>query len=480
MQMKGKKALVMGLGLHGGGVATVRYLLRRGAEVTVTDLKTESELAPSLQEFSGMSGIQFALGGHREDDFACADIVVVNPGVPRQSPFLAIAREYKKAIVNDASLFFMENRRPVIAVTGTRGKTTTTEWIASLLSQKYPGVRPSGNIPENPLLSEIEREVSPETPVICELSSWQLEFLPVPGRALKIAAITNLRADHLNRYDNMESYASAKANIFGGQDGSDALILSAHDEWTPFFLEKKPKSRVYFVSAGNFQAGDNGIYISDGYALFSEDGKVERLVHIGAFGSARGEHNASNLLFALLAARLFDPDTVFSEEAIASLPGVRFREQTILNRGGLSVVNDSCATSPDATIAAIRRFVSKGELILIVGGTDKNLDYRELAEEIGRSVKPDNLFLLNGSATKKLARELESMGYAKKLNIYEELKDAAGAAFERAHLFPDVLPKIILFSPGAASFEKFKHEFDRGEWFSEVVKEIVAVDREAI
>lgn len=452
----------MGLGLHGGGVATAKWLAKRGARVTATDMRSRAALAPSIAALRG-TPVTFALGGHRAKDLRTHDLIVVNPGVPRESPYLAIAKKAKRRIENDASLFFARITNPVIAVTGTRGKTTTTLWIAEILAKRYKDVRPSGNTPENALLKEFDRVDGTDIPVVAELSSWQLEHLPTSGRAPAIAVITNLFADHLNRYGGrMRSYADAKANIFACQTKNDVLILNRDDPWRRYFLKKHPIGRVYFTSLSPLPQSLDGAFVKRGYCVLRRDGKEERLFSVGRFTRERGEHNLANLLAAVLAVRLFDPKLRISERDIVRLPAPRFREEVVRSSGKLLVVNDSCATSPDGTIAAIRRFGKDRRVILIAGGTDKDLEFDGLAKEIARSVRPDDLILLDGSATAKLVPELRKRGYG---NIpYETLGECVRVALAQARKGTGKV--ALVFSPAAASFEKFLHEFDRGEKFN--------------
>src|SRR3989338_3470677 len=236
--LQGTKALVMGLGLHGGGVATAKWLVYHGATVTATDKRTKEVLAQSIKALRNIP-IRYVLGEHRHEDFRRNDLVVVNPGVPRESEYLQTAMKSGNQIENDASLFFRYTTNPVIAVTGTRGKTTVTLWVATLLQKKYKDVLPSGNTPDNAFLKEFERlstcllrqKISQITdgeniPVVAEMSSWQLERFLSGGRAPHVSVITNLYPDHLNRYNGIRDYANAKANIFALQKPDDFLILN--------------------------------------------------------------------------------------------------------------------------------------------------------------------------------------------------------------------------------------------------------------
>jgi UDP-N-acetylmuramoylalanine--D-glutamate ligase len=476
--LKGKKALVMGLGVFGGGAASAKWLFSHGAQVTITDMKSERDLEASLKKFTPIEkkNISFVLGEHREKDFLENDIIVVNPGVPKESRFLRIARKAKKQIENDASFFYRFIQNPTIGITGTRGKTTVTAWISAFLSPKYKDVMPSGNTPENALLREISRSKDTKTPAVSELSSWQLEILPVSERAPHVAVITNVFPDHLNRYKDIEEYARAKANIFARQTKEDFLVLNDASKWMPFFVAFRPKARIFFFSKKSLAKNKNGVFVKGDTVIFRRDGKERKIADVKNFARKMGEHNLDNLLAALLSVTLFDPKIRITKKMIDRLPHIPFRQEIIYAKNGLTVINDSAGTSPDAVIAALRRFTTwefnprnlgvelPNNIVLITGGTDKKLEFTELAKEIKKRLKPENLILLNGSATAGLITELEKVKFFKKQKslLFETLDECINTALQ-------TLPKqkgIIVFSPGAASFEKFKNEFHRGEKFT--------------
>jgi len=466
----GTKALVMGLGLHGGGVATTKWLAKHGATVTATDKRTKEVLAPSLKALAKISAT-FVLGEHHKKDFEQNDLIVVNPGVPRESEYLAVAQKAGKRIENDASLFFRFTDNPVIAVTGTRGKTTTTLWIAELLKKKYPQVLPSGNTPENAFLKEFERVAGKDIPVVAEMSSWQLEYLPISGRAPRVAVITNIYPDHLNRYNGIKDYANAKANIFHDQREDDFLVLNYDNEWTEYFLKKRPKSIPFFVSTKSLPKNVNGLFVRAGHLVFRFDGTEQKLFSVKRFVEERGVHNLENLLGAVLAIKLFDPEVLVTEKDVLHLPTPRMRQEIVLKKGRLTVVNDSCATSPDGVEAALLRFNKEGNIVLITGGTDKELEFASLAKKIKKYIPREQLILLEGSATKKLVAELVGQKYFKghAQEIHLDLASCVTAAMLCAKGLKGRI--TILFSPGAASFEKFLHEFDRGEkWNALMIK----------
>ena len=460
----GINVLVMGIGLHGGGVATTKWLVQQGANVTATDMRTKDALAPALSALKGLP-VHFVLGRHRKQDFKTNDLVVVNPGVGSESEYIAIARKAKKRIENDTSLFFRFDQHVKIAVTGTRGKTTTTQFISELLKKKYPLTRPSGNTPANALLHEFTRIKGKTVPVVAELSSWQLEYLPAAKTGPHIAVITNLYRDHLNRYSDITSYADAKANIFHDQLEQDFLILNKQNKWTSYFLKKRPKSMVFLTSTTALRNSENGIFIKNGTLFFRADNTEQQLFSIKRFIALYGKHNLENLMAAVLAVKLFDPTIMLSEREMLALALPSMRQEVIWKKGRIRIVNDSCATSPDGTIAAIERFKKEGSIVLIAGGTDKMLDFAPLAKEVKKYLSEEDVILLDGSGTRKLHEALRSFNPL----TFDTLEECASEASRRINASKK--GKVtLLFSPGTASFEKFLHEFDRGEKFNKLVK----------
>lgn len=434
----------MGLGILGGGVATARKLFELGAELTITDMKTAEYLKPSLEKLKDLENIKFVLGEHREEDFLNNEIIVVNPDVPTDNKFVKFAKENGKVIENELSLFYkLCNTRNTVGITGTRGKTTTVNWTAHLL--EVPIV---GNSPDNPFLGDrvsqnLER-------LALEIPSFQLELVGEYTDSLgyklspHVAVITNLYRDHINRHKTMEGYALAKANIFKYQNEDDYLILNKDNEWTDFFLQQKPKSKVILFSK------------EDNFDFLDKDNFVAKW----------GEHNLANLIVAIQVAKIFGIADDKIKERIETLPQIKFRQEKVFDNGEIEIYNDTSATSPEATIAAVERFKVSENLILISGGTDKELEFAGFAKEIRNMIKPENLLLLSGSATEKMKKELNLDSY----NEFDTLEDCVKKALDLAKSL--VGKKVILFSPASKSFEKFKNEFDRGEKFNELVKKL--------
>src|SRR5437588_2307152 len=230
MDLHGKRVLIMGLGLHGSGIAAARYAAQHGAIVRVTDMKSAQVLAPSIRALAGLP-VEYVLGQHRNEDFLWAEIVIRVPGVKRNSPYLQIAREHGAAIEQEIALFFQACQGKIIGVTGTRGKTTTTTLIYHILRANGMPTVIGGNVSGVETLSQLPR-ISPETFVVLELSSWQLEGLAPHKISPFVSVMTNIYPDHLDTYPGMEEYAEAKANIFRYQHETDLAIFNYDNLWT--------------------------------------------------------------------------------------------------------------------------------------------------------------------------------------------------------------------------------------------------------
>jgi UDP-N-acetylmuramoylalanine--D-glutamate ligase len=279
----------------------------------------------------------------------------------------------------------------------------------------------------------------------------------------------------------MRDYASAKANIFRGQHEDDFLVLNYDNEWTEFFLKQKPKGIIFFVSTKPLPKHLNGLFVRGKKLVFRFDSMEQELFSAERFIRERGVHNLENLLAAVLAVKLFDPTVVMNETRALKLPTPRMRQEVIYKKGNLTIVNDSCATSPDGVIAAIKRFTNLGrptskvaqQVILITGGTDKELEFGELTKMIKKYIPKEQIIFLEGTATTKLLHALEKQQKLSRLSlsldkkVFKNLEGCVGEALRVAKILKG--KTTILFSPGAASFEKFLHEFDRGEKFNALV-----------
>lgn len=463
--LNGKKVLLLGLGILGGGIHTARWLVSQGAQLTVTDLKREDQLQSALDKLSDIrEKIRFTLGGHDEADIRDNEMIVVNPDVPLSSPFLQLALSLGKDIQNELTLFYSHvEHGPIVAITGTRGKTTTTNWVAHLLRGAFPETSIAGNSPDAPLLKEGVSDAT--APIVIEAPSFLLEHTLRAQFRPKVAIMTNIYQDHLNRYQGIEHYAATKGNIFKDQTPEDMLILNKDNVWTEFFLKSEPKARTRFFSLSPLKAGASGICLKGADIVIKEGGREEIFFDAKEFIEAWGLHNAGNLFAAILAARALGVSREVIIERIQSLPQIKFRQERVYKNDSLEIYNDTTATSPDGTIAAIKRFDRTGKkLILITGGTNRELEYSEWAKVVREHLKPEQIVFLEGSATELMK---QALGWSE-ATTYPTLTACVDEALERAKGGSS----IVLFSPSSKSFEKFKNEFDRGEQFNAYVRQI--------
>jgi UDP-N-acetylmuramoylalanine--D-glutamate ligase len=481
MDYSGMKVLIMGLGLHGGGLESTRYLIRHGAELTVTDLRDEKTLAASIEQLeascAGKPPIRYVLGRHEIDDFRNADIVIKNPGVRPDSPYLQAA----KRIETDIGLFLAAiGKLPVrlIAVTGSKGKSSVSSALHWALKESGCRSYLGGNITVSPL--SFVDELQKGDTVTLELSSWQLGDLRgrtnEDGCALlkpKAAVLTAIMPDHLDRYGTMEAYVSDKRIIYQGQDLSD-ITVAGDDEWGRGFLaESRARPLVYSdtpvppnVSGGWIDADSGKGFarlcdwdFENGMENKSADNVAAEIVP--ARPIVPGRHQKLNLLAAGLALYGLGMELEQIRKELGSFPGVEHRLELFLEARGIAFYNDSAATIPEAAAAAVEALGSDGRLILVTGGTDKNLDFTPLARAAG---KAKAVILLAGSGSDKLRGLLAGTGICCH-GPFDALENAVNTALELA-----APGDRIALSPGCASFGMFLNEFDRGRKWKETIK----------
>jgi len=457
LSFKDKKVTIMGLGLHGGGLSVTSFLAKNGAILTVTDLKTRKQLQPSIEKLKAFK-INYVLGKHRLQDFLQADLIIQNPDVRRDSKFLQAAKKNKIIIETDLGLFFkLCPSANIIGITGTKGKSTTTTLIYEIFKKYKKDTVLGGNIRISPL--EFLSKIKKDTPVVLELSSWQLEGLAEHKLKPNYAVITNVLVDHLNTYKNMADYKKAKELIFKFQTAKNVLVLNK-DNLATKSMSLKAKSQIFWYSKNKLADKENGCYINNGWLIFKEAKKSTKVLQVKDI-KLKGEHNLENVLAAVTLAIIFGVPLKIIEQTIKQFKGLASRLELIREFNGIKFYNDTTATAPDAVIAALNSFPK--EVVLLAGGTDKKLVFKDLAKTIKKKVKA--LILFKGTATDKLIKELKKVKFNKDLIIVDSMKKAFFAA-------EDILSKgdVFLLSPGAASFGLFINEFDRGEQFNKEVK----------
>lgn len=466
-EFRNKRVVVMGLGLNQGGLGVSKWLLRRGARLTITDLKDRHALAPSIDELEKLRKalrrkahpIRYVLGRHRADDFRSADLVIQNPGVPRDSKWLKVARKAGVPIESDVSIFFRLCRRPIVGVSGTKGKTTVTAMLGAILETAFGRAIVAGNIRKSPLDADTSGTRG-DVPVVLELSSWQLESLKAVGISPAIAVLTNVLPDHLNRYDGMKDYAAAKELIYAWQLPTDIAIVPLDNPYT-----KKMGARVrgerFWASMRPVPGGQNGIYYKEDKAIVRSQG-VETVLFEAEDIRLPGAHNRWNALLAGGAAYLRGAKPAVIRKALRAFKGVPHRLERVRDLRGVTYWNDTAATTPEASIAAMETAFAGRKGILIAGGADKELKFGAWADVVKRRAK--EVILFEGTATPKMVAALKKARVAPGAlvrSMSEAVAHAARAA-ERG--------EAVLLSPGCASFGIFVNEFDRGDRFRAAVK----------
>ena len=488
MDFSGKKTVIMGLGLHGGGLPVAKWFFAQGAEVVVTDLKTRQELLPTIEKLDAFCrryrlkhsnkkfiSIEYALGGHRESDFRSAHIVVQNPAVPRSSPYLAIARECNVQIENETSLFFLLTPTiPKIGVTGTRGKSTTTSLLFEMIRKTYPKAQQTsvalpdgskGGFEVLDALSDAASRESAISPAVMELSSWQLEGLAAHALNPSIAIMTNISADHLNRYRDMDEYIEAKKTIYRFQKQTDSAIFNYDNSFTRQCGEEYHNGTRYWFSAKNEKI-DHGTYIRNGVVMMRDVNGEHELCWVNDIIPV-GEHMVENVLAASCAAWVFGVKAEYIRDTVRHFKGIASRLEYIGDVKGRHCYNDTTATSPEGTVAALRalQLVPHAAIILIAGGSDKGLDFSSLASLIGQTVSKCILFA--GTATPHIVAALAESHAPCSIEYANSMKEAVQKAWHHSRE-----GDILLLSPACASFGLFVNEFDRGRQFEECIEDI--------
>jgi UDP-N-acetylmuramoylalanine--D-glutamate ligase len=453
-RFKNKKVLIFGLGINDGGLGMAEFFLKEGAKLTITDTKDEEFLKPTLEKLAKYGDeITYHLGGHVEEDFVNNDIIVRNPGVKPGDRFLKIAQDAGKQIEMEMSLFHKLAPCPIIGITGTKGKSTTTTLISEFLKQKFGNkVFLGGNIGR----SAIRELDSLEKDNICvlEISSYQSKVMGENRISSDIALVTNMYKDHLNWHPDMQDYIESKKDIFRYQDKDGILVVNIDNDITKEF----PKDAPGIVK--RFSLNDSSVeYYMDKDLNVYENGN--QLLNIKT-SILIGEHNHYNILGAIAVARIYDitPEQILT--VLESFKGVSGRQELIRELNGIKFYNDTTATSVEAIEAMFKRFgvdYAK-KIIMISGGVDKGLEYGKLVPYMEKYLK--KLILLDGTASEKIMEIYDN--YEGPFGDFKEAIDCAYKSAENGDM--------VILCPGASSFNMFKNEFDRGSQFVDIVNQL--------
>lgn len=448
----GRTVVVMGLGRFGGGTDAARFLAANGARVIVTDAAPADRLADSVQELAGLDRIELHLGGHVMADFRQADLVVVNPAVPDRSPFLAAARQHGCPVSTAMNLFLQACPAPVVGITGANGKSTTAALTAHLLQAaegrgdtRFRRAWLSGNIGHVPLLGLLDR-IEPGDVVVLELSSFQTERFVRTEKGPRIALLTNLTPNHLDRHGTFEAYCAAKENLFQVQP------LDPLDPALSLFFAEDPVGRQWF----HRYSGQPGRVCR----MFSPDDVPSPLRR--AF-NLPGRANLCNLAAAYAVVRHFGVTDPLIEQALPNFRSLPHRLEWIADVRGVRYYNDSIATTPESAIVALTAFDEPK--VIIAGGSDKGVSFDAFGQTVARRAKAA---VLIGATSDKIAKAiracpdnhaqiLEAQTFAQAVDLASRVADPGD---------------VVLLSPACASFDLFNNFQERGLEFARLVRQL--------
>lgn len=428
-EVKGKRVTVAGLGRFGGGTAVTKWLVEQGAKVLVTDRDPADKLAASVAQLAGLP-VTFRLGEHRTEDFTDTDLVVANPAIPPTNQYLAAARDAGVELTTEIRLFVSRCPATVVAVTGTKGKSTTTTLLHKMLSQKFETWL-GGNIGKS-LLGDLPHIESHDL-VVLELSSFMLEHLRPMRWSPHVALITNLSVDHVDWHGTPQAYVDAKKAILEFQRRDDYAIINENDETSIALAESTPAKVEFF-----------GTHARKPFAL--------RLP---------GAHNQLNAQGAFAAAHTLGITFNEAQAAVKDFAGLPHRLELVHEERDIRYYNDSIATIPDAAIAALDSFPG-GSVIQLIGGYDKKLPMQGLCDALAERAKAVMTIGATGPALAKAIRAKNPGA------VVHECGDLA-TAVRRAQELASPKDNVVL-SPGCASYDQFVNFEQRGEAFKSLVR----------
>jgi UDP-N-acetylmuramoylalanine--D-glutamate ligase len=444
VELRGKKILVIGLGRTGR--ECTRFLAQRGVTVLVSDLRAETELAQEMTDLAGLP-IEYRLGVEQTAWLDGVDCVVPSPGVPQENPLLRQALALGIPVLSEIELASRFVRAPLLAVTGTNGKSTTTTLIGAMIQAAGKKVFVGGNLGV-PFISAAAEDWDW---AVLEISSFQLEW--IEQFRPQIGAMLNLTEDHLDRYASFADYRAAKERLFAFQTGADVAILNRDDPQV-WDMRKRIKARI--VSFG-FTEVAQGVFATADEIVWRDSGVEERFA-LGAV-KIHGVHNVENMMAAVAAAKCAGMARAGIQQNLNDFPGLEHRLEFVREHNGVHYYNDSKGTNVGAVVKSLASFA--GPVILLAGGVDKGGDYGPLEQEIKQKVRRLVLF---GAAKKIIARAL---GALTETVIVDDLQAAVREAAAQAR--PG---DVVLLSPACSSFDQFRNYAERGKLFKRLVQQL--------
>lgn len=456
---KGKKVLIVGFGIS--GVAVAKYMTKQGAKITVVDVKQKHELQEHIDSCADLK-IEFEFGKHNPKTFHSVDLIVVSPGVPLNIKPLDEARERNIPITSEIELAIAGIKEPVVAVTGTNGKTTTTTLIGEMFKAEGKVAYVGGNIGK-PLLDYVTEGQKADV-IVAELSSFQLESTDklVPAAAV----FTNLEEDHLDRYGTMQAYIDAKKKLLKACDKNSFVILNYDSPNVARFKEENVGKLLWFTKrnpmsvGGSFAEDFCGTYydVKTKNVISKVTGREEvyDLTQFRLFG----EHNRENLMAAICVARSMGVSQKAIQQVINTMKAVPHRLEFIRKKDGVFFFNDSKGTNVMSVQKSLASF-NANPVILIAGGKDKNSDFLPLVDLVKKKCK---ILILLGEAKEKINRAIGDYAETYLVGTFEE---AVLLAYQKSRS-----GDVILLSPGCASYDMFKNYEERGEYYRKLVSQL--------
>ena len=450
MDFKDKRVLVSGIAKS--GISAAGLLKKLGADVTVQDAKTEDKLGDVTDELRSQ-GFNLYLGANPDAIIEDMDILVMSPGVPADLPFVNKAREKNIPVIGEIELAYMFCKSPVIGITGTNGKTTTTTLAGDICKAYFENTFVVGNI-GNPF-ADITFETKDDGVVVAELSSFQLEtineFKP------KVSAVLNITPDHLNRHHTLENYIAAKERVFENQDESDFCILNYNDEITRKMADKTKADVIFFSLGGKIT---EGIYSDEKSIYINALGYNEKVVDIDEL-KILGGHNVENAMAAIGCCAAIGVPLDIIRKVLKEFTAVEHRIEYVRTINDIEFYNDSKGTNPDASIKAVEAM--KRPICIIAGGYDKGSDFTEWIDTFKGRVK---FVAVIGAVKDKITATLDKAGFTN-YKIADTFEEAIDLCYKNA-----VPGDCVLLSPACASWDMFKSYEQRGEIFKEYVKKL--------
>jgi UDP-N-acetylmuramoylalanine--D-glutamate ligase len=452
MKIQGKKALVIGAARS--GLAVARFLTRRGAVVVVNDLKTRDSLSAEVLQSLEKMGVQLFLGKHADVCDVNPDFIIVSPAVPFSIPPLLAAKERGIPVWSEIELAARFTKAPIVAITGTNGKTTTTTLIEKIFADSGRKTFIGGNI-GIPFIDKTEA-FSGEDVAVLETSSFQLETTEIFQP--HVALILNITPDHIDRHGSYAGYIKAKTKIFANQNEKDWLILNEDDPETRK-LAGQTRAKVLFFSRKHIL--EEGFCIEKGWLVAKSGGKTVQILPTEEL-MIKGSHNLENALAAVAAGWVMGVEASSLADSLRTFEGVPHRLEPVLTYHGVRYINDSKGTNPDASIKALEAY--EEPIVLIAGGKSKGSDFLPFAEKIKGKVKE---LVLVGQAAGEIAEAVKKVGYTRIHHV-----QSFPEAVKKASLLA-VQGDLVLLSPACASFDMFDSFEQRGDAFKELVHSMV-------